>query len=372
MIRGASRLPYTATRLWARLYTVGLPDDVKNTRRAEVESDVFESQVTSPSFLEGLLCLVGGVPDDLVWRASRVESSLALLQSLLVLLAPGSAVSLVTLCFVLPLGISPLSAIGPGLLTSMAVGLLMIRTDKEEIEVTMPPTNETPVLPHRFEAIAAFVAPVIMLASMLMIGLDSHPQEDDSEIVDFAAAHSVQFAAGYVLFALSLVFVSLAVLQVGDVLRERGSQLIGSLAPAFFLVAASLVMVCGHGAQGIPLALVTRAGLSARDYYLEANNDSVIGLVAFLATIPAGMSLLTLGIAVWRARIMPGPLHIGVPVAFALFGLLFVITSGWTVSVGSLLIPLFVAIAIWPMAWRQLTSSSMPGSRISGTAPTLA
>jgi hypothetical protein len=63
------------TRLWTRLYTFRLPDDVRNARRAEIESDVWEwrhdaqaggqDQPTAAHVLARLIC---GVPDDLTWR----------------------------------------------------------------------------------------------------------------------------------------------------------------------------------------------------------------------------------------------------------------------------------------------------------------
>ena len=63
------------TRLWTRLYTCRLPDDLRNARRAEIESDMWEwrhdakarghGQPTAAHVLARLIC---GVPDDLSWR----------------------------------------------------------------------------------------------------------------------------------------------------------------------------------------------------------------------------------------------------------------------------------------------------------------
>jgi hypothetical protein len=63
------------TRAWTRLYTFQLPDDMRNARRAEIESDVWEwrhdaearghGQPTATQLLVRLIC---GVPDDLSWR----------------------------------------------------------------------------------------------------------------------------------------------------------------------------------------------------------------------------------------------------------------------------------------------------------------
>ena len=67
------------TRLWTRLYTCRLPDDLRNARRAEIESDLWDwrhdvragghDQPTAMRLLARLIC---GVPDDLSWRIEQV------------------------------------------------------------------------------------------------------------------------------------------------------------------------------------------------------------------------------------------------------------------------------------------------------------
>jgi hypothetical protein len=58
------------TRWWTRVYTVGLPRDVRETRCAEIESDLWESlhdpDVERPQILPRL---AAGVVDDVSWRA---------------------------------------------------------------------------------------------------------------------------------------------------------------------------------------------------------------------------------------------------------------------------------------------------------------
>ena len=63
------------TSLWTRLYTFRLPDDLRNARRAEVESDVWEwchdAQARGPgrpTVMHVLARLICGMPDDLSWR----------------------------------------------------------------------------------------------------------------------------------------------------------------------------------------------------------------------------------------------------------------------------------------------------------------
>jgi hypothetical protein len=59
-----------ATRLWTRLYTAGLPREVRESRRAEIESDIWESlHDPTASGPQILLRLAAGVLDDVSWRA---------------------------------------------------------------------------------------------------------------------------------------------------------------------------------------------------------------------------------------------------------------------------------------------------------------
>ena len=66
----------SAIRLWTRIYTAGLPFDQSDRRRAEVDSDLWESREeasrgnrNSPAVAAEMLArLVIGLPDDLRWR----------------------------------------------------------------------------------------------------------------------------------------------------------------------------------------------------------------------------------------------------------------------------------------------------------------
>ena len=61
------------TRWWTRLYTLGLPAELRETRRAEIESDLWESlhdpDAARPRILPRL---AGGVMDDVRWRANHL------------------------------------------------------------------------------------------------------------------------------------------------------------------------------------------------------------------------------------------------------------------------------------------------------------
>lgn len=73
------RFALTIVRVWTTLYTSGMPDGLRETRRAEIESDLWESQHDRrpESDLGGgvqiLLRLLRGVPDDLLWRVELMD-----------------------------------------------------------------------------------------------------------------------------------------------------------------------------------------------------------------------------------------------------------------------------------------------------------
>jgi len=79
MNASAVTLAARLTRLWTRVYTFGMPDDVRESRRAEIESDLWEWRHDvgargrgAPSEAHVLARLVRGVPDDLSWRLEQV------------------------------------------------------------------------------------------------------------------------------------------------------------------------------------------------------------------------------------------------------------------------------------------------------------
>lgn len=73
------RLVLGLARLWTALYTSGMPDGLRETRRAEIESDLWESrhdrrpQSDFSVAAQMALRLVRGVPDDLLWRAELMD-----------------------------------------------------------------------------------------------------------------------------------------------------------------------------------------------------------------------------------------------------------------------------------------------------------
>jgi hypothetical protein len=74
----AVRIAVTIVRMWTRLYTWRLPQSVRNRRRAEIESDLWESQrdANASSVTLGLVVrLLLGIVDDVRWRVEQVSAA---------------------------------------------------------------------------------------------------------------------------------------------------------------------------------------------------------------------------------------------------------------------------------------------------------
>jgi hypothetical protein len=81
-------------RLWTRVYTSGLDPVLREARRAEIESDLWESQQDADARAQILPRLVAGILDDILWRVTHVPmttvlSALRLLAICVALLALG-------------------------------------------------------------------------------------------------------------------------------------------------------------------------------------------------------------------------------------------------------------------------------------------
>ena len=60
-------------RLWTRVYTFGLDPALRDRRRAEIESDLWESQQDADGHAQILPRLVAGAIDDVLWRVTHVS-----------------------------------------------------------------------------------------------------------------------------------------------------------------------------------------------------------------------------------------------------------------------------------------------------------
>jgi hypothetical protein len=103
--RERSNAAARVTRWWTRCYTAGLPGDVRDARRAEIESDLWDSLADGNSTRHILARLALGIPDDLTWSLTLMDTntravagwslgslSLFVLASLWLSLAPQSVV----------------------------------------------------------------------------------------------------------------------------------------------------------------------------------------------------------------------------------------------------------------------------------------
>ena len=71
-LRGA----VAAVRAWTRVYTFGLPEEQRDARREEIDSDLWESVNDRRSdrrtlALQIVARLIAGMPDDLGWRSEQ-------------------------------------------------------------------------------------------------------------------------------------------------------------------------------------------------------------------------------------------------------------------------------------------------------------
>ena len=76
MTSSGIRLAMLSVRAWTHVYTCGLAPDVKDARRAEIDSDLWESchdrdRAGRSDFAFQILArLLLGIPDDVMWRAA--------------------------------------------------------------------------------------------------------------------------------------------------------------------------------------------------------------------------------------------------------------------------------------------------------------
>jgi hypothetical protein len=62
-------------RWWTRVYTAGLPEELRENRRAEVESDLWESLADGAPSHHILARTALGLPDDLTWSLTVMDTS---------------------------------------------------------------------------------------------------------------------------------------------------------------------------------------------------------------------------------------------------------------------------------------------------------
>src|SRR5215207_11499840 len=72
----ALRVAIAAVRAWTNLYTWGLPDEQRDARQEEIESDLWESVNDGAADRRALPLqiaarLIIGIPDDLGWRSEQ-------------------------------------------------------------------------------------------------------------------------------------------------------------------------------------------------------------------------------------------------------------------------------------------------------------
>ena len=82
MITGLQQITPALARAWVRLYTSGMPPDLRDARRAEVDADLWEHQKDASdngdpratTAAEILLRTILGIPDDMGWRLESINA----------------------------------------------------------------------------------------------------------------------------------------------------------------------------------------------------------------------------------------------------------------------------------------------------------
>ena len=96
------RLAVAVVRAWTRIYTWRLPPDLRETRRAEIESDLWECQQDQgegglTSAMHVFIRLMMGIPDDLGWRVEHAAIGDSQLRRTLAVSATAAALVLAAL-----------------------------------------------------------------------------------------------------------------------------------------------------------------------------------------------------------------------------------------------------------------------------------
>ena len=91
------------TRVWTRLYTAGMAPDLRDRRRAEIESDIWEStrQLDRLSAGHILVRALTGIPDDVSWRCSHEGAAFG---ARVILIGLATSIVVAALVFLFSLG----------------------------------------------------------------------------------------------------------------------------------------------------------------------------------------------------------------------------------------------------------------------------
>jgi hypothetical protein len=85
------RLAIALVRRWTRVYTAHMSPDLREARRAEIDSDLWEFQQDRVArrrlhpTVHVLVRLVLGIPDDLRWRGAHLSVGVGAVRTMLVL-----------------------------------------------------------------------------------------------------------------------------------------------------------------------------------------------------------------------------------------------------------------------------------------------
>ena len=347
-VTAVSRLPL----LWVALYTLGLPAALRTSRRREIRSDTYEhltdqSFADSPAMLawDVVQSLVGGVPDDLRWRATYISVWGTFGQSL-VISSPLAALSgFIAYHTSQQLAIAVVVAIIVEVAATCALaGLSLLEVSVNSHAGSFD--RERPTLEHILAAAALVAFPILLLVAQLIIPFaeGADPVGDKDDLVR-RADDTTRWVTGYATLALAVLTAMYAMLHLGVVLRMQGSIALGTLGPIVFCLGGLGVIIGGPGVVGIGLAQAVDAGLDGTAY-LEASGE--VGLVFWwFGSLVLAVGLILIGYAVWSTHLLSGITRHAVAFGFALEAIAIGLLPGLGGSGAATLPAAFVGILVF-------------------------
>jgi hypothetical protein len=291
------------------------------------------------------------------------------LQNLALAVTFGAAAGLGLYCALLFAGLGLLAA-PTGLLVSLVILIALGRLSGKETPAMPTNTSQFDDGWTAASIVAALVLPFALAATMILAQGSHDPNSAYAETAADVAAAPTRWAAAYLMYALSLGAMVVALQPLGRDLRAAGATWVGNWAAPVFVLAAALLIAARHGAGGVGLALVSQSGGSGEDYLRYQSDESLVALLAAIAAVVAGLCLVSIGLAIWRHNLLAGRARVVASVGFVILGVALGLSTGWATGglPASWLLPFAAAAGFWPFAYLLRTAgrATTPGESSGG------
>ena len=349
--RAAVSLPL----LWTQIYTAGLPEAVREPRRLEIASDVYEqctAEGPETPVLELIVAVAAGVPDDLRWRASHMTLTGSFVQ------AAAAASPVAAIAGWLSFHITGQAAISLALALAIEAVLLALLLALTHMEVTMTANERgSAVEAPRIDTMLTFAALLLygslVLAAMLIIPMAGDDPAGDERDLAERAAQTGRWVAGYSVYALGIGLGMLGIAGLGGMVRRHGALALGTVAPALFAVGAIAIIAGGHGHVGLALAAVVDTGLDG-EAFLQSDVGQAGIVYSWLGGLTCGLALLTLAAGVWRGGLLSGWVRIAAVGAIGVQAIAMGLFTGHGVGPATLAYPIAALVAYGLLTWHVL------------------